>query len=458
MGFIKFTNEFGDEENDIVSEDFEVPIFATKTEETEEFGKKVTYYNWLDENGIQFKLNWDWIPEVWTATKIGADIFCMMGPKQYQFRSLDNPYSVKLGYHGVAYNAMNAEPIALMDRMKPFQYLYFIVAHKLKKFIAQDKGKIFHLDASMIDPKINWEKTLYYLSEMNLDIYNPLQNAEQPGGYQRGKVTGSTDLSAAEHISMYMDILSVIDQQISDVAGVSRQREGQISPNEAVTNAQANAELSAVITEVYFQPHNKLWEEVLTSLIQVAQTCYKHKSVVKQFVLDDLSLQTLELTPDSLINADFGVFISDSSKDNQLFESIKSLSQPLLQNDKAKFSDIISMLKANSVEELEREIKASEKQAIEQQNQQAQQQYESQAQLQKAQQDFELLLQKNELDTKVLIAEIDSFKFQRDQDVDNDNVPDQLELEKFRVDTALKSRKLDLEEKKIQKMGYNKPK
>ena len=190
----------------------------------------------------------------------------------------------------------------------------------------------------------------------------------------------------------------------------------------------------------------------------MAQTCYKHKSVVKQFVLDDLSLQTLELTPDSLINADFGVFISDSSKDNQLFESIKSLSQPLLQNDKAKFSDIISMLKANSVEELEREIKASEKQAIEQQNQQAQQQYESQVQLQKAQQDFELLLQKNELDTKVLIAEIDSFKFQRDQDVDNDNVPDQLELEKFRVDTALKSRKLDLEEKKIQKMGYNKPK
>lgn len=258
MGFITFTNEFGDEETEMVSEDYAVPTFATKQIVTEEFSKKVTYHVWEDETGNQFKLNWDWVPEIWTTTRVGADIYCMMGPKQYQFRSLDNPYNVKLGYHGLAYNAMNASPISLMDRMKPFQYLYFIVMHKLKKFIAQDKGKIFHLDASMIDPKINWEKTLYYLTEMNLDIFNPLQNAEQPGGFQRGKVTGSTDMSSSEHIVNYMTILQSIDQQISDVAGVSRQREGQISPNEAVTNAQANAELSAVITEIYFYPHNKL--------------------------------------------------------------------------------------------------------------------------------------------------------------------------------------------------------
>lgn len=78
----------------------------------------------------------------------------MMGPKKQQYRSIDNPFSVKLGYHGVVYSAMNAQPIAIMDRMKPFQYLYFIIMHKLKKLIAQDKGKIFHLDSTMLDPKL----------------------------------------------------------------------------------------------------------------------------------------------------------------------------------------------------------------------------------------------------------------------------------------------------------------
>ena len=378
----------------------------------------------------------------------------MMGPKQYQFRSIDNPYKVKLGYHGLAYNAMNASPIALMDRMKPFQYLYFIVMHKLKKFIAQDKGKIFHLDSSQVDPKMNWEKTLYYLTEMNLDIFNPLQNADQPGGYQRGKVTGSTDMSSSEHIVNYMHILESIDQQICDVAGVSKQREGRISPNEAVSNAQANAELSAVVTEVYFHPHNKLWEEILASTVQTAQTCYKHKSTVKQFVLDDMSLQTLELTPDSLVNSDFGVFISDSSKDNEIFESIKSLAQPLLQNDKAKFSDIITMLKATSTQELERDIKSAEDISSKEQQQMQQMQQQAQMELQQNQQEFALLLQKNELDAKLQIAEIDVFKFQKDLDINNNGVPDPLEIEKLKIDTALKTRKLDLEEKKIEKMGY----
>ena len=182
----------------------------------------------------------------------------MMGPKQYQFRHIDNPYKVKLGYHGITFSAMNANPVSLMDRMKPFQYLYFIVMHKLKKFIAQDKGRIFHFDTSMVDPKLGLEKTLYYLTNMNIDFYNPLQNAQEPGQAQRGKVTGSTEMSMADQVMNYVNILAALDDQISDVAGVNRQREGQVNPAEAVTNAQSNIAMSAVITEVYFQAHHKL--------------------------------------------------------------------------------------------------------------------------------------------------------------------------------------------------------
>jgi hypothetical protein len=81
-------------------------------------------------------------------------MYTMIGPKDVQFRTTSNPLKVKLGYHGIVYNAMNATPVSLMDRMKPFQYLYFIIMHKLKKMIAQDKGKIFSLDSTMVDPKM----------------------------------------------------------------------------------------------------------------------------------------------------------------------------------------------------------------------------------------------------------------------------------------------------------------
>jgi len=154
---------------------------------------------------------------------------------------------------------MNSVPISLMERMKPFQYLYFIIAHKLKRLIARDKGQIFHFDLSMVPESIGLEKTLHYLEEMDIDFYDPLRNSETPGSYQRGKITGATSRSNMQHILNYINLMNAIDEQINDVAGITRQREGQTAPNEAVGNAQQNLMMSSTVTEaIYFKPHETL--------------------------------------------------------------------------------------------------------------------------------------------------------------------------------------------------------
>jgi len=147
--FIEFTNNYGDTEKVIASEDFEIPDYATKSTETNEYGKKKKVYTFDN-----FKAYEGWIPEIWEGVRIGGNIYCCMGPKKYQHRSIDNPYKARLGYHGIVYNNMNAQSISLMDRMKPFQYIYFVLVHKLKRLIARDKGKVFHFDTSMIPEKL----------------------------------------------------------------------------------------------------------------------------------------------------------------------------------------------------------------------------------------------------------------------------------------------------------------
>lgn len=448
VGFLKYINEYGDIQEDIVSEDFEHPPYAKKIEVKKEFNKKCVYYTWEDNN-VPYSVEYSWIPEVWTGTKIGDNIYTLVGPKQTQFRSVDDPFKVKLGYHGLVYSAMNAESISLMDRMKPFQYLYFIVMDKLKKFIAQDKGRVFHFDTTMVDPKLGWEKTLYYLTELNIDFYNPLQNADKPGWSQRGKVSSSTDLSQTQNINNYIILLDALDQQISDVAGVNRQREGQATPNEAVTNTQSNIQMSSNITEIYFKAHDTLWTEILTSLAQNAQAAYKGKNVLKQFILDDQSLATLEIEPESLENSDFGVFLTDATEEENVFQTLQQWGQALIQNDKATFSDMIKMLKTSSTEELESIIESAEKQREQQLAQQQQQEFEFQAQQEQRRQEFELEKQARDHQNKLLIAEIDSLKFQKDQDANDNGIPDQFELDKFRTETKLKERKLDIEQQKV---------
>lgn len=158
-----------------------------------------------------------------------------------------------------------------------------------------------------------------------------------------------------------------------------------------------------------------------------------------------MSIATLDFTPDSLSNSSFGVFVTSSPKEFETFNSLKGLAQALIQTDKAKFSDIIAMLQASSTEELKREILQSEK------NSQLaeQQQYQVQKEMQQADQAFQFEYQARELDTKVQVAEIQSFARQANQDINNDNIPDQLEIEELRANIALKSRKLDLDEKKL---------
>lgn len=455
VAFVTFLNEYQEQETTILSEDFELPEDAKAVTMDLPFNKKVKMYTWKDLK-TEYVLEYKWLPEVWQAYRIDKDIYLEMGPKKHQFRDADNPYKVKLGYHGVDCNAMNATPISIMDRMKPFQYLYFIIMHKLKKLIAQDKGKIFHFDISMVDPKVGLEKTMYYLTELNIDFFNPLQNAESPGAYQRGKVASSTDMSTTQNILYYINLLASIDQQISDVAGVTRQREGQVGANEAVSNAQTNIQLSAVVTEPYFAAHETVWEHILTSLVECARLTWKGRKIYKQFVLDDFSIATLELSPDELENAQIGVFIKSSYEENRVFKTLEQLAQALIQNDKINAKHLVKMLKATSVEELEEQMEFAQQEQQQMQAQQAQQQIEGQKQIQQEQQAFELEKQARDHANKIRLAEIDVFKFQEGLDANNNGVPDPLEIEKLKLqkqkmdnDKNFAEQKLQLEKAKL---------
>jgi hypothetical protein len=432
VAFLTYFNEFGDETTELVSEDFPVPDYAEKITEIGEYGKKDVIYLFDD-----MSIKYGWVSEVWQGVRIDDDIYCMMGPKKYQYRSLDNPNDVKLGYHGVVYNNTNAEPVSLMDRMKPFQYLYFIIVHKLKKLIARDRGKLFHFDTTMVPEELGLEKALYYMEEMDIDFYNPLQNAEQPGIHQRSKITTATDRSNMQHILNYIQLMEAIDHQMSDVAGITRQREGQVHASEAVTNMQQTIRQSNTITEaIYFQPHDRLWESVLSSMIQCAQVLLKNKGTTKQYVLDDLSLHTLQVTPDFFHNSDFGVFISNSLKDTELFQNLKQLSQVLLQTDRARISDIIKMYKATSISDLASKIEQSEKDFdAKQREQQEMQQQMQQEQIQAEMQEREA----QRIHERELQAQRDQAALEREL----------LKIQGNLSESSIDSQKLEIEKEKL---------
>lgn len=446
--FVTYFDEEGESQMDMLSEEFKVPANAVKKSKYVK-GKKKTF--WELEDGTTFEEAW--VPEVWEGTRIGYNIYVDIRKKANQHRPLDNPWKVKLGYHGVVYNAMNAPSVSIMDRMKPYQYLYFIVYHKLKKLIARDRGVAYKLDLSTIDDEIGLEKTLYYLDELDLDLYNPLQNADEAGSSHRGTITSAINRSNMQHIMSYVELLRQLDVEIGEAAGVTKQREGSIGSYEAVTNTQQAIQQSSHITEVFFHNHMQVWERAMTSLIECAQVLWKEKRVVKQFVLDDLSRHILDFSGKEIYNADFGIFISDAMRDAELIETLKQMALPILQNQ-GKVTDIAKIFKALSASELEQEFIKEERERERKEQQQQEmlrqtelQKLEAAKEIQEREFTHEKELETMKLEAQIRMKEIDVFKFQQDLDMNNDGIPDPLQLEKLKSDSDYKAKELDFKKK-----------
>lgn len=438
---------------DIVPEDFPIPHYSERITLKTASGNSIKVITFDD-----MSLEEAWIGEIWEGYIIDGDKYAKIQPKTYQLRNLDDPNDLNLFIHGMTLSNLNAPSVSLVDRAKPFIYMYMITYMKLKRLIARDKGQVFHLDVSMIPEKLGLERAMYYLNELDIDLFNPLQNAETPGAYQRGKITGSTSRSNMQYITNYIGLLDAIDNQISDICGIPKGREGQTHTRQAVTTAQQDLVQSANVTEVaYILPIYRVWESILNTSLSLAVELFSNKRVLKQYVLGDMSSALLDIKSEDLVSTEaYGVFVSNLSKEHQVFKTLQNLYGEFVRSGNASMQELVRVMKADNLQELENFLEKNkiDQQELTNQEKQHQQQIE-QMKIDAAkeavlmEQKFQEKMKVLEAETKLRVAEINAFKFQQDQDKNNNNVPDQLEIEKFKHQKEMDKAKLKIENKKL---------
>lgn len=403
------------------------------------------------------EIEWFWINQAWEGIKIGIDIYVGIQPKPNQRRRMDNPYHCQLGYTGFIYEATNSQSVSLVDRLKPYQYLYDIIAYRLELAFASDQGKIFLMDLAQIPESqgIDRERWLYYMKEMKIAFINSFEEGKK--GSQVGQLSKfnqfqSIDLSLSQSIQQYINFLDYLKQQIYFVSGVTPQRLGAINSNELVGNVEKAVTQSSLITEYLFEAHNEVKRRTYTALIEVAKVAYKN-GLTAQYVLDDMGMEILHLDEFEFENSEFSVFVSNLSKDTMLKDKLDQLVQLELQQGRVGLSTIIETLLNDSPRDIVNILKkaedefAQQQQKMEQSKNQAQNQaLEAQKQmhaedLQSQQADREL--KQYEIDTnnetKLRIAEMNTYIGQEDLDQNDNGIPDPAEIAAL----ALKEREMD---------------
>lgn len=431
-----------------------VTIINPETELPEEFEVDETY----KVTGDELSVEWKWIVETWEGYRAGDDscdevLYFGMKPVEYQFMNGYNLNSSKLPYTGTTYSNANSKSKSLVAIMKPLQYMYIILWYRLELAIARDKGKLPVIDITQI-PKsmgIDVDKWMHYMSALGVIFVNPYEEGWDIPGREGGKPSiynqwASVDASMANTINTYIGLLDKIEQMVSELSGVSPQRQGAISSNELVGNVERSVVQSAHITEMWFWQHNQVKKRVLSMLLDVAKYTWKDTKKYLHYVLDDGTRTFLQID-DNFPYEDFDIFVSDSTKDNQAIEQLKSLIQPAMQNGASLLdaAEIITEDNLNVIKNKLREIEEKRMQQAQEAQQQEAQQQQQLVQMQNEVKEQELMLKEAELDlekykidqdnaTKITVAQLSAYRNAENMDQDMNGIPDPIEIGKQEIE------------------------
>lgn len=420
-----------------------VTLINEETGEVEEYQVDEDY----KVTGEEESVDWKWIIEVWEGYRIGDDLYIGIQPLEYQHISADNPNSSKLPYTGVLYNNTNSKPRSLVSMMKPLQYMYIVVWYRLELAMSRDKGKVPVVDVTQI-PKsmgIDVNKWMHYLGALGVAFINPYEEGWDVPGREGGRPATfnqfqSWDLSMANIIDQYVNLMAKIEDMVAKLTGITPQRQGSIAASELVGNTTQAITQSYHITEPWFWTHNQVKKEVLTMLLDTAKVAWKDNKTCLNYILDDATRAFITLS-DDFFYSDMDVFVEDSTKNRQDLDQLKQLLQPAMQNG-ASLLDIAEIITMDNINMIKDRLEDIEQKRMEQMQQQQQAEQEAQQQLiaeQNRVKEEELMLKEAELElekykidtdsqTKITVAQLNAYKGLQDLDQNDNGIPDVMEI------------------------------
>ena len=405
-----------------------------------ETGEEV--YNFYPENYVVDKDRGEeferfWINEAWEGTMIGDvkdGIFINMRPRLVQYNRLSNPSRCHFGIIGSIYNLNDTRPFSLVDKMKPYNYLYDVIHDRLNKAIANNWGDILEMDLSKVPKGWTIDKWIYYAKINHLAVIDSFK--EGTIGASTGKLAGALNnagkgmisTNIGNYIQQQINLLEFIKMEMSEAAGITPQREGQISNRETVGGVERATLQSSHITEWLFLIHDDVKRRVLECFLETAKIALRGRSKKFQYILSDTSMRVMDIDGDEFAEADYGLVVDNSNGTQELNQKLDTLAQAALQNQLLSFSTIMKIYNSSSsLAEKQRLIEKDERAMQERQAQTQQQQLESQERIAQAeQQQKQAELQQKEQanirdnETRILVAQISAKA--KETDVEEDGV------------------------------------
>jgi hypothetical protein len=418
IGKLIYTDEMGNEQSTLVDETYKSGSMST-----------------------QQSLEWGWINQWYQGVKIGPDIYHIKPFKLLNYCPII----------GTTFEIKNTEARSLVDLMKPFQVLYNVCMNQLYKLLEKEVGKVYltsirHVpvpkDGDAQDALDVWEMEARNRGVVFID--DSPENLKSPSSFNQFR---DIDLTRTQEIQSRYQLAMQLKTECWELVGISRQRLGSVTASESATGTNAALQQSYSQTEPLFVAHEYVMGQLYQAIIDAALYVESQKpQSTLSYITSEGESAFVQVNGSDLRFRDLKVFPTNRPEDNQMFQEIRQLAQPLMQNGGSLY-DVIELYSTKSVREMKKTFKAlkerqeqmQDQQMQQQQQQMEQQQQIAQAQLQQAQLQHEQTVANDnyqkQLDRlskeKIAIIQATGFGNVEAEDVNANAIPDVLEMSKL---------------------------
>lgn len=437
IGKLVYIDELGNEQSTLVDETYKSGTIPT-----------------------QQSLEWGWVNQWYQGIKIGPDIYHVK-----PFKLLDYCPII-----GTTYEVKNTEAMSLVDLMKPFQVLYNVCMNQLYKLLEKEVGKVYltsirHVpipkDGDAQDALDQWEMEARNRGIVFID--DSPENLKAPSSFNQFR---DIDLTRTQEIQSRYNLAVQLKNECWELVGMSKQRLGSISASESATGVNTAVQQSYSQTEPLFVAHEYVMGQLYQAIIDASLFVESSKpQSTLSYITSEGQSAFVQVNGTDLKFRDLKVFPTNRAEDNQIFQELRQLAQPLMQNGGSLY-DVIELYSTKSMREMKKTFKdlrdkqeaqqqqaqQLEQQKLEQQSQQVQAQL-AQAQAIKEQEIANDNYQK-ELDriNKKEVALINALGRNENAaaDVDNSGVADALEVSKLTQEESKAAQAYQLKMQEIQ--------
>jgi hypothetical protein len=414
------------------------PLTGTDEEMVVEEGFRLS----KEMKSLGAKIRYEWVNEVWEGTRIDGRFYIDINPLANQRTSLDNPSKCKIPINGRKYSDVNSDNISLVSLGIPYQLNYNIFKYRMELAIARSKDIIAQFDINMIPKKWDMDKFMYFVEGTGIAWVD--YNKE---GIQLSPQHQSVLDMSIKTIDQYLALLESIQLEWEKISGVNRQRQGGIGPYEGKAASQQAIVQSSHITEDLFRKFSRFEQRELQGLLDYSKDAWVNGKK-GMYVMPDTTMQMFDITSMELMESEFGIFVSDSGRDQDKLEQARAIGQSMVQAG-IPSSTVLDMFDTENFIGLKDKIRKAEKAQEElQQKQQEAQQKQQEQQMQMEQQKMQQEELSKDKDRQVDIEKALIAAESKDQ-----TGKMQLDMEKMLRDFEIKEQEIKLKEKALYKEG-----